>query len=75
MTSITVKFTQQELELLTSLASDQLFRKEFIDHRMPGFKSSPAELGLAKKLVERLNGMLDKSKGTVAPRKNGAAAE
>ena len=46
MTRITVKFTAKELELLSSLASDQLFRREFIDSRLPSHKSNPAELGL-----------------------------
>ena len=31
MAMITVKLTEQELGLLTTLASDQLFRREFID--------------------------------------------
>jgi hypothetical protein len=54
MTRITVKFTVKELELLSSLASDQLFRREFIDPRLPGYKSNPADLSLGKKLIERL---------------------
>jgi len=59
MTPITVKFTTKELELLTSLASDQLFRREFIDHRLPGFKNSSEDIGLGKVLVERLRMVLD----------------
>src|SRR5262245_22431667 len=35
LTRITVKFTAKELELLSSLAADQLFRREFIDSRLP----------------------------------------
>ena len=35
MTLITIKLTINELELLTNLASDQLFRREFIDPKMP----------------------------------------
>ena len=54
MTSISVKFTSRELELLSSLASDQLFRREFIDPRMPGHWANPADLTLGKRLVERL---------------------
>ena len=64
MTRITVKFTAQELELLRSLASDQLFRREFIDSRLPGNKFSPADVSLGKKLVERLRLMTDRAKGT-----------
>ena len=52
---ITVKLTEQELKLLTALASDQLFRREFIDPKMPGYKLNPAELTLGKKLVQRLS--------------------
>lgn len=54
MRIITVKLTEQELKLLMALASDQLFRREFIDPKMPGYKFNPAELSLGKKLVERL---------------------
>jgi hypothetical protein len=54
MRLITVKLTEQELGLLTSLASDQLFRREFIDPKIPGYKFNPADLNLGKKLVERL---------------------
>ncbi|HTR35124.1 MAG TPA: hypothetical protein VMH80_04440 [Bryobacteraceae bacterium] len=54
MPVITVKLTDQELGLLTSLAADQLFRREFIDPKMPGYRCNPGELNLGKKLVERL---------------------
>jgi len=74
MTQFTVKLTAQELELLSSLASDQLFRREFIDPRMPGYKSNPAEVTIGKKLVERPREMTQRSKGITAPPRNGAAA-
>lgn len=51
---ITLKLSPEELKLLTSLAADQLFRREFIDPKMPGYKSNTAELGEAKALVGRL---------------------
>ncbi len=54
MTRITVKLTVQELNLLAGLASDQLFRREFIDPKMPGYKPNPEELKLGKALVTRL---------------------
>jgi hypothetical protein len=73
MTHITVKLTAKELELLSSLASDQLFRREFIDPRLPGYKSNPADLSLGKKLVERLRVTTDRAKGIV-PRRNGITA-
>lgn len=72
MILISIKFTAKELELLSSLASDQLFRREFIDPRMPGYKSNPADLSLGKKLVERLRLKGDKAKATPLPRRNGA---
>ncbi len=58
MIRITVKLTAKELHLLTSLASDQLFRREFIDSRLPGCKFSPTDLVLGKQLVERLRLLL-----------------
>ena len=73
MTRITLKLTAQELDLLSSLASDQLFRREFIDPRMPGYRSNPGELSLGKQLVERLRGMTDRAKGVPIPPGSGAA--
>lgn len=54
MKSVKLELTMEELTLLASLASDQLFRREFIDPKMPGYKSDPAEVHLAKALVGRL---------------------
>ena len=68
MAMITVKLTEQELGLLTTLASDQLFRREFIDPKMPGNKFNPAELSLGKKLVERLRLIADRAKKAPASR-------
>ncbi len=61
MPLITVKLTDQQLKLLTALASDQLFRREFIDPKIPGYKCDPEELSLGKKLVERLRLLTDRS--------------
>jgi hypothetical protein len=58
MTLITIKLTIKELELLTTLASDQLFRREFIDPRLPGYKINSEEISLAKVLVARLRSSL-----------------
>jgi hypothetical protein len=73
MKLITLKLTVKELELLTALAADQLFRKEFIDPRMPGHKSNPEDLNLSKALVGRLQKMVDPSsaKRVSTPRING----
>jgi len=73
MTHINVKLSPQELELLTSLASDQLFRREFIDPRLPGYRANPTELNLGKRLVERLRLLTNQANGTPVPRKSGAA--
>jgi hypothetical protein len=59
MKLITLKVTAEELRLLTTLASDQLFRKEFIDPKIPGYRSDSRELSLGKALVGRLRLMLD----------------
>jgi hypothetical protein len=54
LTLITLRFTLRELEILAALAADQLFRKEFIDSRLPGCRSDAAELNIAKQLVQRI---------------------
>jgi hypothetical protein len=68
---ISVKFTARELELLSSLASDQLFRREFIDPRIPGHKPNPVDLDLGKKLVERLRFKADRMNKVPMPETNG----
>jgi len=74
MTQISVKFTTDEIELLSSLATDQLFRREFIDSRLPGFRSNPADLSLGKKLVERMRSTADRVKKSPPAKRNGAHA-
>jgi hypothetical protein len=81
MKRITLKLTVEELRVLTSLASDQLFRKEFIDPKMPGFRPDSDGLKLGKALVGRLRLMTDERavKSTTltratAPRMNGAGS-
>lgn len=59
MTHITVKLTVKELDLLTSLASDQLFRREFIDPKMPGHRANPGDISLGKELVARFRAFLN----------------
>jgi len=59
MKRINFTFTVEELRLLASLASDQLFRRQFIDPRMPGYKGSPEEVDLGKALVGRMRLVLD----------------
>ena len=69
MNSITVKLTKTELDLLTSLASDQLFRREFIDPKLPGYRGNPVEIRIGKDLVTRLRARL-----TVAAAQNTSRA-
>jgi hypothetical protein len=59
MTLVTLKLTLEELELLTTLVSDQLFRREFIDPKMPGHKSNSGEIKIGKALVARMKLMID----------------
>jgi len=68
MPLITLKLTDQELGLLTNLAADQLFRREFIDPKMPGYKFNPGELNLGKKLVERLRLITDRAANARLPK-------
>ena len=67
MTLITIKLTIKELELLTTLASDQLFRREFIDPKMPGYKSNSGEVSLGKVLIARLRALLDPGSAKKTP--------
>lgn len=67
MNGVDLKFEMKELELLGTLAADQLFRREFIDSRMPGCRVSPSELKLGKELVSRLRTITDRAKG-ISPR-------
>lgn len=73
MTRVNVKLSVDELVLLTNLASDQLFRREFIDPKMPGYKINPAELGLGKSLVKRLRLTVDRARTIATPRGNGVS--
>ena len=54
MILITLKFTTTELKILTGLAADQLFRREFIDSRLPGLKINADELNVGKQLIQRM---------------------
>ena len=58
MKNVKFEVSQQELLLLITLLSDQLFRREFIDPKMPGYKGDPAELAMGKELVLRLKSVI-----------------
>jgi hypothetical protein len=66
MKNIKVEVTLQELLLVTSLMSDQLFRREFIDPKMPGYEKDLAELAMGKDLVLRLKSMVRQASGPAA---------
>ena len=59
MKRINFPITIEELKLLASLASDQLFRRQFIDPRMPGYKGSPEDVEIGKALVGRMRLIID----------------
>ena len=71
MISINIKLTPEEAELLSSLASDQLFRREFIDPKIPGYRANPGAVRLGKQLVERLQTAVEQAKGPRVSRRNG----
>jgi len=64
MKNIKIEVTLEELLLLTTLASDQLFRREFIDPKMPGYKGDPAEVAMGKDLVLRLKSLAREASGS-----------
>jgi hypothetical protein len=59
MKRINFVVTVEELTLLTSLASDQLFRRQFIDPKMPGYKGSSEDVARGKALVGRMQLMIN----------------
>jgi len=63
MKNIKIELTMEELLLLTTLMSDQLFRREFIDPKMPGYKGDPAELRMGKELALRLKAVAREASG------------
>jgi hypothetical protein len=68
MKTIKLQLSPEELALLVSLAADQLFRREFIDPKMPGYKGDPREVASGKALVGRLRVIVQESS------KNGASS-
>jgi hypothetical protein len=66
MKNIKIEVSQQELLLAITLMSDQLFRREFIDPKMPGYKADPSELAMGKDLVLRLRALVKQASETSA---------
>jgi len=50
---------RSSFEKRVNQVSDQLFRREFIDPKMPGHKSNSGEMQLGKALVARMKLLLD----------------
>ena len=71
MKLMTLKLTLEELKVLATLASDQLFRRQFIDPKMPGYRTNSAEINLGKALVARLRLILDEDASKKAPSTTG----
>ena len=59
MKRINFALTVDELTLLASLASDQLFRRQYIDPKMPGYKGSSEDVARGKALVGRMRLIID----------------
>ena len=62
MKKLNVELTPEELGVLTSMASDQLFRRQFIDPKMPGYRIDSSELDLCKQVVAKLKLLIDARK-------------
>ena len=62
MKKLNLAVTVEELQLLASLASDQLFRRQFIDPKMPGYKSKPEEVDQGKAIVARMRLLIDETR-------------
>jgi hypothetical protein len=54
---VNLKLSLKQLALLTTLAEDQLFRREFIEPKMPGQRLNVEELQLGKDIVVRLRAL------------------
>ena len=84
MKKIRIEMTLEEILLVSTLLADQLFRREFIDPKMPGYKRDPAELAMGKDLVARLKSVAREAAGStvaevsrhapshLSPNRNGA---
>lgn len=68
---VSIELTTEDLRILLSLASDALFRQQFIDTRMPGFRQDTECLQYSKDLVEQLRKILHEHRGDAPERKPG----
>lgn len=74
MKNIKIEMTLQELLLVATLLSDQLFRREFMDPKMPGYRGDPAELAMGKDLFLRLKAIAREASGADVAAAAGQAA-
>ena len=58
---LSLQLTVDELEVLLPLASDQLFRNEFIDIRFPGFDKHIEQIRSAKAVIGRIKERLQQA--------------
>jgi len=56
-----LELSPEEIRLLVRLAADQLFRNEFIDPKIPGFRVNPGDLDMGKSIVGRLRLLIEPS--------------
>jgi hypothetical protein len=56
--TIEEELTIEELSVLLPLASDQLFRNEFIDIRIPGYEQNREKVKAAKAVISRIKDRL-----------------
>lgn len=61
--TLNIKLTIEEVNLLASLAADQLFRMEFINPKIPGYRSNSSQINLGKALVVRLRSTVNPGYG------------
>jgi hypothetical protein len=62
MKKISISLTLEELQALTTLADNQLFRVKYIDPKMPGYNIRPKELEVASSAVQTLTEALKAAK-------------
>ncbi len=62
MKKISISLTLEELQALTTLADNQLFRVKYIDPKMPGYSIQPKELEVASSAVQALTEALKAAK-------------
>jgi hypothetical protein len=62
MTYVSVRLTLADVELLSQMVAEQLFRREFFDAWPSEHPADPAELARGKKLLERLRRARERAK-------------